>query len=534
VIAAVLWFLPLDTPHLFDPDEGRYGEIPREMVASGDWVTPRLDAIKYFEKPPLQYWATASAFVLFGQHAWTARLWSALCGFLGLALTFALGRRLYGTRAGSLAALVQASALLYIAMARITTLDMSLCFTLELAMAALALLVSDDSSQSPPELPLLLGAGVALAVLTKGLIGIVIPGATAVLYMLIYRDPRLLLRARPWWSLAALLVIAAPWFIVASIRNPEFAHFFFIVQHFGRYLSRAGIERYQPDWFFVPVLLVGFLPWTSLLPRALVQAVGAARAGERASGLLLIWAAFVFLFFSLSQSKLIPYILPLLPALSLLVGRALARAQPAALMPHLAGVALGAALLCTGVLIGAHQPATARLVAQASSTALWSLAAAFAVLALAAAVAVYWCRQGHERRAVATVVVGVVCLTQLALFGAGSLPRMHTLVVAVQRLRPALEQSQDFYCVGLYPQPLPFYLKRTCTLVGYRGELDFGLRQEPARGIDSLDEFVRRWRSERTASAVLAPGVYRQLEALGVPMRVIYTAPSLMAVVNTQ
>ena len=309
---------------------------------------------------------------------------------------------------------------------------------------------------------------------------------------------------------------------------------FFIVQHFGRYLNRAGIERYQPDWFFVPVLLVGFLPWTSLLPRALVQAVGAARAGEGATGLLLIWAAFVFLFFSLSQSKLIPYILPLFPALSLLVGRALARAQPAALMPHLAGVALGAALLCTTVLIGAHQPATARLVAQASSTALWSLAAAFAVLALAAAVAVYWCRQGHERRAVATVVVGVVCLTQLALFGAGSLPRMHALVVAVQRLRPALEQSQDFYCVGLYPQPLPFYLKRTCTLVGYRGELDFGLRQEPARGIDSLDEFVRRWRSERTASAVLAPGVYRQLQALGVPMRVIYTAPSLMAVVNTQ
>jgi len=202
-LAALLWFLPLNSPHLFDPDEGRYAEIPREMVASGDWVTPRLDGLKYFEKPALQYWATASAFLLLGEHAWTARLWSALCGFLGLALTFVLGRRLYGERAGQLAALVQASSLLYIAMARITTLDMSLCFTLELAMAALAVLVSaDERGRSSLSLSLLLGLGVALAVLTKGLIGIVIPGATVVLYVLLYRDPRLLLRARPWWSLA--------------------------------------------------------------------------------------------------------------------------------------------------------------------------------------------------------------------------------------------------------------------------------------------------------------------------------------------
>lgn len=534
-LAALLWFLPLNSPHLFDPDEGRYAEVPREMVASGDWVTPRLDGLKYFEKPALQYWATASAFLLFGEHAWTARLWSALCGFLGLVLTFTLGRRLYGARAGTLAALVQASALLYIAMARITTLDMSLCFTLELAMAALALLAaSDDSGPAPVSLSLLLGAGVALAVLSKGLIGILIPGATVVLYVLIHRDPRLLLRARPWWSLAVLLVLTCPWFILASLRNPEFARFFFLYQHFGRYLSRTGFERYQPDWFFVPVVLAGLLPWTSLLPRALMEAFRAARAGERATGLLLTWAALVFVFFSLSQSKLIPYILPLVPALALLLGRQLARRQPAALVPHLAAIALGAAMLCAAVLIAARLPAAARLTAQASTATVWALAGALALLALAATLAVHWCRQGHVRRAAATIAVGIVCFTQLVLFGADRLPRMQALVVAVQRLRPWVEHSQSFYCVGLYPQPLPFYLRRTCTLVGYRGELDFGLRQEPARGIDSLDEFVRRWRRDATASAVLTPAVYRQLEALGAPMRVIYTAPSLMAVVKTQ
>ena len=120
----------------------------------------------------------------------------------------------------------------------------------------------------------------ALAVLSKGLVGILIPGAVAVLYMLMHRDWRLLLRAQPWWTLAALLLLAAPWFVLVSARNPEFAHFFFILQHFQRYLSRAGFDRYQPAWFFLPVLALGFLPWTTLLPGALLLAWRAARAGR--------------------------------------------------------------------------------------------------------------------------------------------------------------------------------------------------------------------------------------------------------------
>src|SRR5580692_1574335 len=112
LILALLWFAPLNTPHLFEPDEGRYAEIPREMVASGDWVTPRLDGIKYFQKPVLQYWATATAYTLFGQHAWTARLWSALTAYLGLLLTFVLARRLYDERSAHMAVIVQAGSLL--------------------------------------------------------------------------------------------------------------------------------------------------------------------------------------------------------------------------------------------------------------------------------------------------------------------------------------------------------------------------------------------------------------------------------------
>ena len=394
---ALLWFVPLNWPHLFDPDEGRYAEIPREMVASGDWVTPRLDGIKYFEKPALGYWATAAAFEVFGQHAWSVRLWPALSGMLGLLLTFALGRRLYDQRAALLAVLVQAGALLYVAMARIATLDMGLTLGLQIAMTALALLVQQPqpAREQAWRLPLLLGAGVALAVMAKGLVGILIPSAVAVLFMLIHRDWRLALRAAPWWTLTALLLLAAPWFVLVSARNPEFAHFFFIFEHFQRYLSSAGFQRYQPAWFFLPVLALGFLPWITLLPGALRFAWRAARDGERPTSLLLLWVAFVLLFFSLSQSKLAPYILPLFPALSLLTGRAIAALPPARFAAHLRVVAWFAAGVGAIVLLLWRAPPAAALVARASTTSILGFAAAFLLLALGAGIGVRLGRRGH-------------------------------------------------------------------------------------------------------------------------------------------
>src|SRR6476660_809673 len=130
LLALVAFAVALDnmSRRLANPDEGRYSEISREMAASGDWVTPRLNGIKYFEKPPLQYWATAAAYKAFGEHHWTARLWPALTGFLGVLLMFHVGARLYGRDAGVYAALVLGSSLLYTLMGHILTLDMGLTF----------------------------------------------------------------------------------------------------------------------------------------------------------------------------------------------------------------------------------------------------------------------------------------------------------------------------------------------------------------------------------------------------------------------
>lgn len=528
--AALLWFGPLNSTHLFDPDEGRYAEIPREMVASGDWVTPRLDAIKYFEKPVLQYWATAVAFRLFGQHAWSARLWPALCGFLGLLLSWALARELYDERSALLAVIVQASALLYFALARIATLDMSLSFGLQIAMCALVLLARPRAVGW--RLPAMLGLGVAVAVLSKGLVGILIPGAVAGVYLLWWRDWSLPWRAQPWWTVIALTVLAAPWFVAVSVRNPEFGHFFFIVQHFQRYLNRAGFDRYQPVWFFLWVLALGFLPWTTLLPGALRQAWRGARAGEPGTAMLLVWAIFVFAFFSFSQSKLMPYIVPMLPALAILTGRSLAAMDAPRFARHLCAVAIAA--LAVGLLIVLlwRLPVAASLVAQASSLSIAGFAAAFLLLAVGAAIGMRLARREQVVAAAIAAALGAWMLGQCALLAAEQLPRMLTLIALEQHTQPWVGNSTHVYCVNDYLQPLPFYWRHPCTLVGYRGELDFGLNQEPWRWIPDLQHFAADWQRQSDALAILRPQDYRQLQALGLPMRVIYTAQSLVAVVR--
>src|SRR5580765_4919870 len=136
VLLGAAWFATVPLRPLFDPDEGRYAEIPREMLVSGDWVTPRLNGLKYFEKPPLQYWATAAAYRFFGVHEWTARLWPALAGWLGVAAIGYAGFALGGIPLGAFAALALAGTLLHAAIAQLVTLDSGLAFFLTLAFAA--------------------------------------------------------------------------------------------------------------------------------------------------------------------------------------------------------------------------------------------------------------------------------------------------------------------------------------------------------------------------------------------------------------
>jgi 4-amino-4-deoxy-L-arabinose transferase-like glycosyltransferase len=183
---AVVWFGNIESRKLTKPDEGRYAEVPREMVATGDWLTPRLNGIKYFEKPPLQYWAAATAYSAFGLHHWTARLWSALTGLLGIFVIWFTGRRLNGEPAGILSALAAASSVLYVAVAHINTLDMGLTFFMGSSLCTFLLAQRQGIPVKERKLWMALSwVATAAAILSKGLVALILPGMTILVYSLV-------------------------------------------------------------------------------------------------------------------------------------------------------------------------------------------------------------------------------------------------------------------------------------------------------------------------------------------------------------
>lgn len=316
-----LFLTGLGSAPLIDPDEGRYAEIPREMLVRGDFVTPTLNYVKYFEKPPLLYWVNAGSMAIFGQNEFAARLPSALSGLFTVLLTYLAGRRLFNRRTALTGTLILGSCAAFLFQSRIILTDMLLTFCLSAALFSFLLAVR-SSERHRTNLYRLFFICCGLAVLTKGLIGIVLPGGIIFWYLLLGRRWHIL-KEIPWFSgLLLFVLVTVPWFILVSQANPEFPHFFFIREHFQRYTSTIH-KRSQPFWFFLPILLLTMLPWSFFLPGSLGKAWQQRHSDRGTTLFLLLWPLVIILFFSLSSSKLIPYILPTFAPLSLLVAHRL-------------------------------------------------------------------------------------------------------------------------------------------------------------------------------------------------------------------
>jgi len=524
------WFANLGQRDLFNTDEGRYAEISREMVASGDWLTPRLDGLKYFEKPPLQYWATAAAFEAFGQNGWTARLWTGLTGFLGVLFTAFAAARLFGAAAGRAAGLILGSCLMWVFMGHASSLDMGVSFFLSFAVSAFALAQRDEAPPGSRRRWMLLGwAACALAMLSKGLIGIVLPAGAVAFYVLWQRDWRLLARLELARGLALFLAITAPWFIMVSLANHEFARFFFIHEHFDRFLSKDH-GRFQPWWYFLPLLALGLVPWTLALPGALASA---ARRRPLLSfnpqRFLLAWSVLVFVFFSVSDSKLFGYILPIFPALAMLLGDWLPRIGSRALAWLCATAALG------GAALAALTPlATAKLSGNlppelVTEFAKWMAVAGAAVVA-GGAIATVFALRIRKGAAIACLAVGGFALTQLLLIGYQSLAPVYSSRQLVERIRPELEAARHVYFVKVFDHSFLFYAKRTAIMVGDKDELDTSLTWENINYLPTVEDFSRAWRRDRPSVALMSPYEYERLSQAGLPMRLLARDPRRVAV----
>lgn len=305
---------------LFDPDEGRYAEIPREMLARGEWVVPYLQGEPYLDKPPLFYWLVMVSYRLFGVSDGAARLVPALALHGTLLTAYLFGRRALGGRAAFVGALLLGLAPGFIGMGRLLILDGLLTFWVTLTLVALFQSLNKNHLQWGWWLLAALACG--LGVLTKGPIALLLTAPPIWLHRRLTGAPRLAGRAARVAYLAIVLAVALPWYVAVCLRLPTFARHFLWEHNVLRFL--APFDHLEPVWFYAPVLLLGLLPATFLAPalvRFLLTADEAtARRRSPELGFLLLAGGWCVLFFSLSGCKLATYILPAFPPLCLAVG----------------------------------------------------------------------------------------------------------------------------------------------------------------------------------------------------------------------
>jgi 4-amino-4-deoxy-L-arabinose transferase-like glycosyltransferase len=479
-----VWFflglLPLLVRPLWEPDEGRYAEIPREMLATGDWLTPHLNGVLYFEKPPLQYWLSALSMKLFGLNGAAARLPLALASGLMIWAAWRLAKRL-GARNPVWASFMAATGLLAFLVGQLLTLDALFSAFLVAGLAAFVeAVVRRREGQSALGWTLLTFLLLAGAMLTKGLAEVILTGGILVFSLIFaWRDPALrgaVLRTALdplGWLLYLILVV--PWFWAVNKANPGHAQFFFIHEHFTRFLTHEHARQGSNNWlldkfYFVGFLAVGLLPWLSAtvvgLKRSWVFLRGRGPQGEDHGarwivGFTLLAFLWPLVFFSLSGSKLPPYILPAIVPLAALACTFEREGEAVIALRR-----LGKELILLGLLFG-----SAALVFRGELTGggwVLALGAAFAGLGL-------WAHRpkglGGSRLMVAFgAVLGMLVLVAQAVAGPSK------SVIGLARQAPA---NVRWISYGNYFQGLPFYAHTRAVVVAGTSELAYGRDRLP-------------------------------------------------------
>jgi len=357
----------------------------------------------------------------------------------------------------------------------------------------------------------------------------VLAGAALILYTLIERDSRPWRRLHLLPGLALFLLIAAPWFIAVSARNPSFPGFFFVHEHFERFLTTVH-QRVEPWWYFLPLLALAVLPWIVPLARA-GRSAWAGEPREGAAGefrplkFLIIYAAVTLVFFSASGSKLAPYILPMLPVLAAVTGAAGGPGDHAPRRAALIGLALLLVVVAVGLPYGAlHNSYVPR------AALFWCLAAL-----AAGSAAVVMARRGPGGDARARLVpslatsAAAILAWQCLLCAYTVVPPSRSARELVEAVRPHVGAGTLLYSVGQYRETVSPYLGRTLRLAGYEGELRFGLQEEPGEAL-SVEEFASRWSAGGEAVAFFDPQVWDEWRRRGLPGQVIAADSHTIAV----
>jgi 4-amino-4-deoxy-L-arabinose transferase-like glycosyltransferase len=480
-LCAVVFFYGLGRLPFIGPDEPRYAEVAREMYTTGDWITPRLGGIKWFEKPALTYWLLAAGYAVFGENEFGARFGVAAVSTFGALLLYFFGRRARSARFGYLSAAALVTCGLWPGFARGVTCDLPLTVAIETALLSFFLWESKESETGAGRLWYVFCFALGLATLAKGLVGVVLPMMIIAPYLILTGAWKSLLRPR-LLILGALIFLgtAAVWYAPVIARNGrEFIDEFFVGHHFRRYLSNK-YRHPQPFYFFPLVAVAGSFPWSFYLLSSVGQTLvclgrrlsrsNIERSGviwgllrqtkvcpaDRLNLLLLFWIAAPIVFFSFSWSKLPGYILPVFPAVALMVGGQLERwwsdeSRPPVAPQFLTAPLTAAAGIGAGVLLQRELGLSARDA--------W-LMGSIAVLASAVHLGLLFFKNGRVATlylpiGLAVIIVAASHLVFPALANRESLKKLSLAALEAARPYERLvflinnEQSINFYATGL-------------------------------------------------------------------------------------
>jgi 4-amino-4-deoxy-L-arabinose transferase-like glycosyltransferase len=490
LVFSALIFLPwIGKSALFDRDETSYAEIVREMRVSHDWLLPRYNGKEFFEKPVLPFWFIGVGYAAFGVNELGARVVSAFFGIGTALLTASIGRRLFGAAAGVRAGVVLSSSLLFLAVSRSALTDPSFLFFFT---AAIALFLRARQSKTRGAWAATYAA-IGLATLCKGPIGAILPLAVMALFVIGDGGFRSLRQLRPLLGLGVIASVVVPWYAYAAWRTGGSSFREFVLrENVGRFLS--PMEHHSgPIWIYIPALLFAFLPWSVFLPGAL-----RARKRGEAYRLLLLWTAVPLVFFSLAATKLPHYLLPIFPALSLLVGAAWLAGEraerPRQLTLPLASLFLLMILFPAGFLwmsVRWREPDATLLVAAAA------ILPAGALVALALR---------RSRTAVLGTLAATMALFVWVLAGV-ALPRLDEERV-VKRVGLLVHETRGLpaYSYGIMEPGLAFYSGRTITRLDTPGQVAVVTRARPGFALVAREEDL--------------PALLREIQARDLSVRV--------------
>jgi 4-amino-4-deoxy-L-arabinose transferase-like glycosyltransferase len=492
---------------LWEPDEARYAEIAREMLQSGNLLVPHLNYVAYVEKPPLLYWLTTLSFWIFGVSEFAARLPVALSAVAGILATYVFALSAFGRRHAILAAAILATTPLYALMAQVLTTDMTLTALVTIATFSLYLHWREGGRWC-----WIAYVAMGLAVMTKGPVGAALPILATLLWLTLRRELKGAIsnfRAVP--GLLLTVLIAAPWFIAMTAREPGFADFYFVGEHLRRVFD-PDYSHAEAFYFYIPVLAIGLLPWSLLVPFLTWREA----PRNPARSFCVVAAAVTVVAFSCASAKLIPYVLPAVPFLAVLIADGLvscawpaaesraARRPPDSRILTESGPML--VLLGVGVIIAAIAAAQFRtpyvMAARQAMFAIGGILVAGGTVTLAMFV---------TRRTAAGLGAIVVTLAVALIAGGWARLEAEPMRSYARLSRAIAEQAPDasIVCYHRYVQSLPFYNRKRVVLVGGRTELDFGARLDADASewfLNNDEQMFRRWDQPGRVVVVLDAG----------------------------